>query len=203
MLLIGQIAIGIFAYGFFHAHLQKGANQKTDRTWNEDDLPTWKQKSDRSPEWTLYDSPLFIGWRYQSQTAKDKDVRRACRRPKRGGSKTSGSPQKSEENRKGKTGTTSWNRPGSGGRAYKKAGICFRSHQKIPTENVWGSSYWKPRNSRTLWELSCCKEGSIPQKKTGSRVNLIRAEKQKPHCGNVYNRLWNPSHIYIFFEYHK
>ncbi len=32
MPLIGQDAIGIFAYGFFHAHLQKGARYETDGT---------------------------------------------------------------------------------------------------------------------------------------------------------------------------
>ena len=35
-----------------------------------------------------------------------------------------------------RAGTASRNRPGSGGRACKKAGVCFRSHQEIPAENV-------------------------------------------------------------------
>ena len=78
----------------------------------------------------------------ESRTAKDKDAQRTCRRPKRGGSPnaggigTSGSPQEPEENRKGKAGTASRNRPGSGGRAGTEAGVSIRSHQEIPAENV-------------------------------------------------------------------
>ena len=51
---------------------------------------------------------------------------------------------------------------------------------------------------QALWsKINCHKEGIIPQEKTGSGANRIRTEKQKAHCGNVHNRLWNPSHSYL------
>ena len=66
-----------------------------------------------------------------------------------GGIGTAGSPQNLEENHKEKTGTANRNQPGRSDRTCKKAGVCFRSHQEILAENVWGS---RRKSKGALWK---------------------------------------------------